>query len=184
METPTPAGLLDSNFEFFEKENEVYFLQNGSLHKFDEIDVKCLDFLRADLEDHPKAIAAMEQTGIFDPVAQLKQWALCNFGNFDNKADLTEDGVVIREHVRCAKRGTCPFEGIICQPLVVANGTITSREEQIIKLIARDLADKQIAAMLGISVNTMAVHRQNIERKIGCQSKMGIVAFAYENNLL
>ena len=184
METTTPAGLLDAKFEFFENNNELFFINEGHTHRFEELHTKYLDCLRYDLENHPKAIIAMEQTGIVDPVAQLKQWALCNFGNFDNKADLTEDGVIIHEHVRCSKRGSCPFEGIICHPLVVANGTITQREEQIIKLIALDLADKQIAAMLGISVNTMAVHRQHIEHKIGCQSKMGIVAFAYSNNLV
>jgi DNA-binding CsgD family transcriptional regulator len=38
--------------------------------------------------------------------------------------------------------------------------------------------------MLGIAFNTMAKHRTNIEKKIGCHSKAGITAYAYQNNLM
>ncbi len=179
-----PAGTLDANFEFFEENGEVYFMNNRRTHEFHELDVVQLDMLREDLEAHPMALKAIEELGIIDPVYQIKQWAICNFGNFDNKADLTEDGVIIHEHVNCAKRGTCKFEGVICQPLLVENGTLTIREVQIIKLVAKDLLDKQISGMLGIALNTMAVHRTNIEKKIGCHSKAGITAYAYQNNLL
>lgn len=184
MEAKMPAGLLDANFEFFEKDGDVYYLNLGAVHKFDDIDVVMLNLLREDLEEHPKALKAMEENGIINPVSQLKQWAICNFGDFDAKADLTPDGVVIREHVKCTRRGVCPFEWIICQPMVVANGTITCREIDIIKLISKDMLDKQIADFLGISVHTMYVHRSNIEKKIGCHSKSGIVAWAYQNHIL
>jgi DNA-binding CsgD family transcriptional regulator len=179
-----PAGAIDGNFEFFEENGEVYFMNNGHTREFRELDIVHLDELRDDLESHNAALKAMEELGMTNPIYQLKQWAICNFGNFDNKADLTEDGVIIHEHVNCEKRGTCKFEGIICQPLMVENGTLTLREVQIIKLVAMDLLDKQISDMLGIAFNTMAKHRTNIEKKIGCHSKAGITAYAYQNNLM
>lgn len=180
-----PAGTLDGNFEFYEENGNVFFLNNKGKHDFVELDVVQLDQLRNDLDAHPRARRAIEeQLGITNPICQLKQWAICNFGNFDNKADLTADGVIIHEHVNCDQRGTCKFEGIICQPLLVENGTLTPREVQIIKLVTRDLLDKQISDMLGMAPNTMAVHRTNIEKKIGCHSKAGITAYAYQNNLL
>ena len=179
-----PAGTLDANFEFFEKDGEVFYLNNGSTHPFSDLPTRYYDILYADLMEHPKAYMAMDLQGFESGIAKLKQWAICNFGDFDLKADLTEEGVIIREHVHCSQRGACKFEGIICPPLMVLNGTLTNREVQIIKLVARDLLDKQIADMLGISVATMAVHRTHIEQKIGCHSKAGITAFAYQNNIL
>jgi DNA-binding CsgD family transcriptional regulator len=182
--THAPAGTLDANFEFFEKDSEVFYLNLGQTHRFSELDVFYLDLLRDDLEAHPKALKAMEQNGIVDPVAQLKKWAICNFGDFDLKADMTEEGILIREHVHCSSRGCCAFEGIICQPILTDNGTITPREMQIIKLITRDMLDKQIADNLGICNATVAVHITHIEHKIGCHSKAGITAFAFQNHIV
>lgn len=179
-----PAGVLDQNFEFFEQDGNVYFTHNKHTFDFQDLDVNYATLLRMDLEEHPRAIKALNELGINDPVSQLKQWAICNFGDFDLKADLTAEGVLIKEHVRCIKRGSCPYEGIICPPVEALNGRLTPRELQIIKLISQDLLDKQIADILGIKIATMAVHRSNIERKIGCHSKAGITAFAYQNNLL
>ena len=185
METSNvPAGLIDANYEFFEKDGDLFFLNRGQVSPFSDLELKYMEIIREDLEDHPRALKAMEKIGIIDPITQVKQWALCNFGDFDNKADLTADGVIIREHVHCAKRGSCPFEGNICQPVLVENGTITAREIQVIRLIARDLLDKQIADFMGISVKTVAVHIQHLEHKIGCHSKAGITAYAFRNNLI
>jgi len=187
MDTSTPkipAGIKDLDFEFYDNDGEVFFMQNKQVLRFEDVDVDYMTLLRDDLELHPKALRAMEECGIATPNAQNKKWAVCNFGNFDNKADLTRDGVIIHEHVRCQYRGSCKHEGIICLPVEAPNGQITPRELQIIKLFPNDLPDKIIADNLGMSLNTMNVHRSNIERKIGCHSKAGIVAFAYQKNLI
>jgi DNA-binding NarL/FixJ family response regulator len=68
-------------------------------------------------------------------------------------------------------------EGIICRR------ELTSRELEIVKLIADDLADKQIADRLGISVFTVANHRAHIESKLNIASKIGIARFACLNQL-
>lgn len=182
--THAPAGTLDANFEFFESNEELFFLHKGKTQKFNQLHTEFLDILRFDLEEHPKALKAMNEIGIINPIAQVKQWALCNFGDFDLKADLTSEGVTIHEHVHCSKRGTCKFEGLICQPVLTDNGTLTPREIQIIKLIVKDMLDKQIADMLGISTATVQVHISHIETKIGCHSKAGITAFAFQNNIV
>jgi DNA-binding CsgD family transcriptional regulator len=187
METSTPkipAGIADLNYEFYEKNGEVYFLQNGQEHEFKDIGFDFHTMIREDLENHPRALRAMEECGIDTYESQNKRWAICNFGDFDNHADLTRDGVIVHEHVKCPYRGSCKFEGVICVAVKAPFGTITPRELQIIKLIAIDLLDKMIADKLSMSINTMNVHRANIERKIGCHSKAGIAAFAYQKNLI
>lgn len=185
MESPKlPAGIIDSNFEFYEKNGKAFFLQAGQEKHFSEISIDFLTIIREDLENHPNALRAMKECGICDYKDQNEQWALCNFGNFDNKADLTVDGVIIHEHVRCQSRGSCPYEGIICLPIQARFGTITPRELEIMKLICQDLPDKLIADRISVSIHTVAIHRQNIERKIGCHSKAGIVTFAFQNHIL
>ena len=54
-----PAGTLDANFEFFEENGEVYFMNNRRTHEFHELDVVQLDMLREDLEAHPMALKAI-----------------------------------------------------------------------------------------------------------------------------
>lgn len=178
------AGITDSNFEFFEKNGEIFFIQNQKENSFSQVGIDYLYMIREDLEQHPRALKAMVFCGISDWYEQLKRWAICNFGNFDNRADLTTDGVIVHEHVRCASRGKCEFEGIICLPVNAPNGSITPRELEIIKMICQDLPDKIIADRLNISIHTMCIHRSNIEKKIGCHSKAGIVSFSYENHLI
>ena len=185
MQTPKiPAGISDSNYEFYEKDGEIYFLQNGKEFRFEEIDIDFLNMIQADLEHHQKALHGMIECGITNTIDQIKRWAICNFGDFDNHADLTCDGVIVHEHVKCKYRGSCTYEGVICLPVEAPFGVITPRELQIIKLVPMDLPDKIIADKLGISLNTVNVHISNIEKKIGCHSKAGITAFAYQKNLL
>ena len=187
MKTKTniPAGIMDMDIEFFSMNGEVYFIQDGSTHDFKDLSIEAAHYLRIDLEEHPKALEAIEQLGITDPINQLKQYVMCRFGDFDNRADLTPEGVTIKEYVNCASRGSCKYEGILCQHIFPTdNGHLTPREIEVIKLIIQDLPDKIIADRLDISINTMAVHRRNIENKIGCHTKVGITAFAYENNLI
>jgi DNA-binding CsgD family transcriptional regulator len=47
-----------------------------------------------------------------------------------------------------------PVEGKLCKRIKVENGSLTSREIEIIKLIGQDKMDKEIADILDISLNT------------------------------
>ena len=61
---------------------------------------------------------------------------------------------------------------------------LTKRELQIIKLIAKDQKIKTIAELLNVEPSTIETHKKNIFRKIGVNSSVGLVSFAYENRLL
>jgi two-component system, NarL family, nitrate/nitrite response regulator NarL len=63
-------------------------------------------------------------------------------------------------------------------------GVLTSREVEILKLIAREHSSKQIAEILFISERTVETHRKNILRKTGANSLVGLVKYAYANNLV
>lgn len=64
------------------------------------------------------------------------------------------------------------------------NGELTSREKDVIKLIALGLANKEIADKLFISIHTVISHRKNITEKLGIKSISGLTVYAIMNNLL
>jgi DNA-binding CsgD family transcriptional regulator len=61
--------------------------------------------------------------------------------------------------------------------------TVTKREKQIIKLIAKGKTDREIAADLSISPATAKTHRHNIIQKLNLKNKAAIAQFAAEIGL-
>lgn len=61
---------------------------------------------------------------------------------------------------------------------------LTDREREILKLIAKEYTNKQIAEELFISERTVETHRKNIFKKTGAASLVGLIKFAYANNLI
>lgn len=61
---------------------------------------------------------------------------------------------------------------------------LTDREREILTLIAKEYNNKQIAEALFISERTVETHRKNIFRKTGTGSLVGLIKFAYANNLI
>ncbi len=54
-------------------------------------------------------------------------------------------------------------------------GTLTSREREVMELIADGFLTKQIASKLGIHIKTVEVHRSNLYRKFGVNSFTALV---------
>lgn len=65
-----------------------------------------------------------------------------------------------------------------------AGRLLTDREREIVKLIAQEYSNKRIAEALFISERTVETHRKNIFRKTGTSSLVGLIKFAYANNLI
>lgn len=61
---------------------------------------------------------------------------------------------------------------------------LTSREREILKLIAKEFTNRMIAEELFISERTVETHRKNIFRKTGTHNLVGLIKFAYANNLI
>lgn len=61
---------------------------------------------------------------------------------------------------------------------------LTDREEEILKLIVRELTSKEIAAQLFISERTVEVHRKNLMRKVNCTNTVGLIKYAYSKGLI
>ncbi len=56
--------------------------------------------------------------------------------------------------------------------------TLTSREREILKLIAEGYKPKEIGDYLFISPKTVETHRSNLMKKLDLRTTAGLVAFA------
>lgn len=64
------------------------------------------------------------------------------------------------------------------------NPQITRRESEIIKLIAQELTNDEIARKLNNSPMTIITHRKNLLRKLGVKNTAGLVKYAVQNGLV
>ncbi|HSS96322.1 MAG TPA: response regulator transcription factor, partial [Terriglobales bacterium] len=60
---------------------------------------------------------------------------------------------------------------------------LSSRQLQILRMIVEGNSTKQIANQLGLSANTVSVHRARISRSLGLRNTAGLVAYAIRNGL-
>lgn len=61
---------------------------------------------------------------------------------------------------------------------------LSEREVEVVKLICKELTNKEIAEKLFISVRTVDGHREKILQKTKAKNTVGIVMYAVKNNLL
>ena len=64
------------------------------------------------------------------------------------------------------------------------NGGLTARELEILQLIVDGKSNKEIADQLGLSVNTVAVHRANIMDALGIHKAAELVVYAIRKGLV
>ena len=62
--------------------------------------------------------------------------------------------------------------------------SVSEREKEIIICLVQGLSNKEIAAQLFISVNTVITHRRSISRKLQIRSLAGLTIYAIANNLI
>lgn len=62
--------------------------------------------------------------------------------------------------------------------------SLSRREAQVLRWVSRGLANKQIAAELGISTKTVEKHRQHLMKKLGIYGIAGLTRYAFAKGLL
>ena len=62
--------------------------------------------------------------------------------------------------------------------------TVSSREREIVQLLAEGKSSKEVAVSLDLSVNTVETHRSNIMRKLGVHSLSELVLYAVRNHIV
>jgi DNA-binding CsgD family transcriptional regulator len=62
--------------------------------------------------------------------------------------------------------------------------TLTTREREILKLLADGLCSKQVAELCCVSINTIHNHRKNMLQKTNCKSSSELISYAVKRGLL
>lgn len=61
---------------------------------------------------------------------------------------------------------------------------LTSRQREILQLLAEGKSAKEVASELGLSVKTAETHRLNLMRRLGCHSVAELVRYAARNQII
>jgi len=61
---------------------------------------------------------------------------------------------------------------------------LTERERQVLTLVARGRSNREIAGMLGLSANTIAVHRANLMKTLAVRKTAALVLYAVRHGLV
>jgi signal transduction histidine kinase/DNA-binding NarL/FixJ family response regulator len=127
-----------------------------------------------------EASATAGVVGLIDPgtgEAELREWAAAGVRGFV-QADV-DANTLGRVVVGVARGDVLVFGDVLAQlgglPAVDAD-RLTAREVEVRQLIDLGLADKQIAARLGISAKTVEKHVSAILRKVGVRSRTELLA--------
>ena len=96
----------------------------------------------------------------------------------------------IARSIRIVASGGSALEGPVAAKLVAAvhaprgAGSLSSREREVLRLIAEGLPGKQIARSLGIAERTVKFHTASLLRKLGADNRAQAVAVASQRGLL
>ncbi|MEL7147938.1 MAG: response regulator transcription factor [Bacteroidota bacterium] len=72
----------------------------------------------------------------------------------------------------------------LSKPSFLQQVSLTGREIEVLRLICNELTMKEIGEKLNLSDNTIQNHRTNLLRKTGAKNTVGLVRYAFENQLL
>ena len=105
-------------------------------------------------------------------------------------------GPELAQAIRAAARG-----GLVLDPAIArealhepSGGTtadaddpydaLTDREKQVLKLVAEGRSNKEVAALLGISVKTAMTHREHVMEKLELHSRTDLIRFAIRTGVI
>jgi DNA-binding NarL/FixJ family response regulator len=86
---------------------------------------------------------------------------------------------LLREIEMLAQRARLDLTPLAFSPAAQRPLGLTSREEEVLSLVARGYTDREVAATLVISVKTASVHVSHILRKLGAANRLEAAAIAH-----
>lgn len=96
------------------------------------------------------------------------------------------DGRDVLAAIRSAAQGHAPLDPRVARALLPSatprvKDTLSARELQVLRLVAKGLANKQIGRALGISERTVKVHVGHVFRRIGVTDRTSAAMWARDN---
>ena len=144
--------------------------------------VNGLQATRQILEKQPQALVLMLSMHPEDTLVRQALAAVARGYVLKNAVDL-ELGTAIRRIVA----GETVLDSQLERPAALKgerNSGLTQRELEILQMIVDGKSNKEIAAALELSANTVAVHRANIMDALGIHKTAELVVYAIRNGLV
>jgi len=96
------------------------------------------------------------------------------------------DPLEVLSAIRSASLGHAPLDPRVARALLPSatprvKDTLSARELQVLRLVAKGLANKQIGRSLGISERTVKVHVGHVFRRIGVADRTSAAMWARDN---
>ena len=89
---------------------------------------------------------------------------------------------ILAEAIRAIEKGRPVFSPAIAKSIGdnggIRRNLLTSREEEVLQLVAEGAPNKQVAAELGISIKTVEKHRQHLMDKLDIHDTAGLTRYA------
>ena len=124
-------------------------------------------------------------------------WEVLNAGalGYVTKSDTARDLIIAIEALRRDKTFFTPKVDRIILDSFLNGGSskrakemqgeqLTSRQREIVQLLAEGKTSKEVSALLNLSVKTVETHRANIMRRLSCHSVSDLVRYAVRNNIV
>jgi DNA-binding NarL/FixJ family response regulator len=134
---------------------------------------------------------------ILDAHPEIRVVVLTSFASKERVSDALAAGAVgyllkdceageVLAAIRSASRGHSPLDPRVARALLPSptprvKDTLSARELQVLRLVAKGLANKQIGRTLGISERTVKVHVGNIFRRIGVADRTSAAMWAHDH---
>jgi len=179
-----PAGLLigDKRTEIFGDRNtkKTFFISNGQTFQFKELEPSKKAQIFEQLLNDDVAYSDLKHL----PHDQaIEEYSFCIYGAADHEADFCENGKLNKsDNFICSN--SCRCLKWKSKSISINGRALTTREIEIVTLMASDLADKQIASSLSITESTLNTHKQNLFEKAGVKSKSGLITKAINQKII
>jgi DNA-binding NarL/FixJ family response regulator len=134
---------------------------------------------------------------ILDAHPEIHVVVLTSFADEDRVSDALAAGAVgyllkdcdppeVLSAIRSASLGHAPLDPRVARGLLPSatprvKDTLSARELQVLRLVAKGLANKQIGRTLGISERTVKVHVGHVFRRIGVADRTSAAMWARDN---
>jgi DNA-binding NarL/FixJ family response regulator len=100
------------------------------------------------------------------------------------KSALDLEMVSAVKQVAAGKQVLDPRLGPLDESAGPQSAQLSARELEVLQLIVHGKSNKEIAAVLGLSANTVAVHRANIMQELGIHNTAELVVYAVRQGLV
>lgn len=177
-----PALLNKNETEFFTWDGKVMVIHHQMIHTFDEAPLEALTMLRDALDNDKRATDGLALMNITNPVEQLRMYAACRYGSFNDQADFGNWKSTDDELIDCPMKYSCKGFGLVCKKRFSVEGEkLSSREVEVGLQLARGLSVDQIATASFVEPITIHSTLLHLKQKLNLPSRTAVAIFFTRN---